>query len=137
MKGLSKTCAALFAVALLLLAPALVFAQSTGVSTDAYGRFLGNGPAPTLSSCGTAPTIVGTDSSGRITIGTGTPAACTLTFARAFASAPNCYFNDETTAGKTNAGTTYTVVPTTTAVVVTFQAATVNGDKVGYLCIGF
>jgi hypothetical protein len=136
LKTLRGLAAAVHAVALLALTPALALAQAQGASTDAYGRFIGNGPAPTLSSCGTAPTILGTDSAGRITIGTGTPSACTLTFARAWANVPTCYFNDETTAGKTNAGTTYQVVPTKTAVVVTFQAATVNGDVIGYVCVG-
>lgn len=129
--------ALLIAVMLVAAFPVLALAQATGFSTDTLGRFIGNGSAPALSTCGTAPTIVGTDSAGEITIGTATPAACTLTFSRAWTRAPACYFNDSTTVGKTNAGTTYKVEPTTTTVVVTFQAATVNGDKVQYLCIGY
>lgn len=48
------------------------------------------GNAPALTSCGTSPTISGTDSAGTVTLGTGTPTACTITFNAAYAAAPAC-----------------------------------------------
>jgi hypothetical protein len=134
---MNKKVVAVLALVALVFGAGIALAQVTPLGTDTYGRFLGNGPAPALSACGTAPLIAGTDTAGTITIGTGTPTACTLTFNRAFpGGAPACYFNDQTTAGKTNAGTTYLVSSTTAAVTVTFQAATVNGDVIQYGCLG-
>ena len=124
---------ALVAVAVLLAVPMAVFGQATGLSTDFFGRLNGNGPAPTLSTCGTAPTIAGTDTAGKITIGTGTPSACTMTFARAYANAPSCRANDDTTIAKNPT----TVTTTTTAATITLTAASVNGDVISYMCVGF
>lgn len=136
---LNRKVVAVVAVLALVLSAGLVFAQVTPLSTDTYGRFLGNGPAPVVSACGTLPVIAttSTDTSGTVTIGTGTPGACTLTFSRAWSAAPTCYFNDRTTANVTN-GTSvlYKVAETTTAVVVTFAINTVNGDSIGYMCLG-
>src|SRR5881409_3504448 len=47
------------------------------------------GTPPVVSACGTN-TNVGTDFQGRITQTAGTPASCTLTFARTWGTAPNC-----------------------------------------------
>lgn len=94
---------------------------------------LGVGPVPTLSACGTSPTISGNDNSGTITIGTATPSACTLTFNIAWPNAVSCYFVDRTTA-TANPGRPTSV--TTTAITWTFAAATVNGDVIDYLCLG-
>lgn len=46
--------------------------------------------APVATSCGTGPAVVGTDSSGKVTMGTASPTGCVITFATAFATAPNC-----------------------------------------------
>lgn len=45
---------------------------------------------PALTSCGTSPAIVGTDGAGTVTMGTGTPTGCVITFATAYKAAPNC-----------------------------------------------
>lgn len=44
------------------------------------GVLRSNMPAPSLSSCGTNPTIVGNNQAGTVTMGTGSPSGCTLTF---------------------------------------------------------
>ena|SRR5260370_384343 len=91
--------------------------------------------APVLSACGTS-TLAGTDSSGVITFTAG-GAACTLTFANAWQTAPLCTFNDNTTANKTNGtGVNYLVTSSTTAVTVTFVGTTGASDVVQYTCIG-
>lgn len=85
------------------------------------------GPTPTVSSCGTSPSVSGNDEDGLITTGTGTPAACTLTFAVPFNSVPYC-----TAAWASNlASMTYTV--STTGIAIT-QTAT-NSTKITYSCI--
>jgi hypothetical protein len=45
---------------------------------------------PVLTSCGTSPTITGTDVAGTVTMGTATPTGCIITFAVAYALAPHC-----------------------------------------------
>ena len=48
------------------------------------------GTIPTVGTCGTTPTIVGTDNAAIITVGTGSVTSCTETFASAFTSPPVC-----------------------------------------------
>lgn len=45
---------------------------------------------PVLTSCGTTPSITGTDGEGTVTMGTGSPTGCVITFVVAFKTAPNC-----------------------------------------------
>lgn len=69
-----------------LAAPLYTFGPSfTGSSHIAT-----SGSAPALTSCGTGPAISGTDTSGTITMGTGTPTGCVITFATAYTTAPHC-----------------------------------------------
>jgi len=46
--------------------------------------------SPSLSACGTDPSITGGNTLGTVTLGTGSPTSCTLTFAVAWASTPSC-----------------------------------------------
>jgi hypothetical protein len=45
--------------------------------------------SPTVGSCGTAPTIAGTDLQGRVALDTGVT-VCTITFGTAFTATPVC-----------------------------------------------
>jgi len=86
---------------------------------------------PTIGgSCGSSPSIAGTDAAGTITAGTGSPTSCTVTFNVAFANAPACTANAQTTTTSLNVATT-----TTTAIIssVTLTA----GEKINYICVGF
>lgn len=49
-----------------------------------------SGTAPAATVCGTTPAVLGTDAAGQVTMGTGTPTGCVLTFATAFTAAPFC-----------------------------------------------
>lgn len=84
--------------------------------------------APALTSCGTSPAIVGTDTAGEVTMGSGGPTGCVITFNRPYTGTPFCvvtwmanplaaqsYAND-------NAAITLTQTPT-------------SGNKVRYLCM--
>ena len=58
---------------------------------DRFGHErVSNRPAPALTACGTTPAISGDDRAGEITMGTGSPAACTVTFANAYTGVPYC-----------------------------------------------
>lgn len=45
---------------------------------------------PSLTSCGTTPSIVGTDTAGGVTEGSGSISSCTITFRTAFNTSPFC-----------------------------------------------
>ena len=57
------------------------------------------GSIPSVSACGTSPSVVGNDSAGTITTGSGTVTSCQLNFEYLFSSAPVCTFSDSTTTG--------------------------------------
>lgn len=81
----TKTLAAAAAVLFSAVAAQALFTQS-------FDRLIGTGSngTPALTSCGTTPAIVGTDMAGTVTMGTGTPTGCVITFATPYASAPIC-----------------------------------------------
>ena len=87
------------------------------------------GTAPAVAgSCGSGPTIVGTDVAGKVTTGTGSPTSCTVTFATTWTNAPACMVTNETTANLARA------VSTTTTVVL--SGTFVAGDVLSYICLG-
>lgn len=86
--------------------------------------------APTVTSCGGSPAIVGTDMAATVTPGTGTPATCTVTFTNAYASAPTCVLSDRGGGGTTLGS--YTV--SASAIVYTFP--TVSPSAFDYICFG-
>lgn len=81
---------------------AFVVATSTGASIGGYdndGHRFTAGPAPAISSCGTGTgTVVGDDQSGIITTATAAT-ACTMTFAKAYRTAPACNVTDDSLVG--------------------------------------
>lgn len=89
------------------------------------------GTDPGLSACGTSPTVVGSDTAGKVTIGTSGPSvtSCTVTFATAFANDPACTVSGD------DAGETYATTTTTT--VLTILAGTdMDSDVISYFCVG-
>lgn len=83
--------------------------------------------APTLSSCGTSPTISGSDAAGKITIGGGLTTSCTVTFKVAYSSTPACVLSGDNTA------VTYIATTTTTAMTIT-SSADMQSDVISYIC---
>ena len=99
---------------------------------DAKSRhLLAAGTAPTVAgSCGTSPSIAGRDTAMTITAGTVAPTSCTVTFGTAYANAPVCTANAQTTTTALNVATT------TTTVIVSAAALTVS-EKIQVICIGY
>jgi hypothetical protein len=68
---------------------------------DQYGHLTASstGATPTVSACGTSPTLSANanDVTGTIVAGTASPAACTLTFAHAYATTPTVVISDNST----------------------------------------
>lgn len=105
---------------------------TTGGNLSVSGKPLFGGTSPTLSGCGTSPSIVGNDKVGRITVGTGGIAtSCTVTFNTAWTNAPICMANNETTILLAQASATTTVLTITSAVAFTAS------DTIGYHCLGY
>lgn len=86
--------------------------------------------APTLSSCGTNPAVAGNNQAGLVTMGTGSPTGCVITFnsANPWSATPACVVTWQANV----ASMQYTV--TTTAITLV-QTAT-SSNKVNYICAG-
>lgn len=99
------------------------------ISTSGHFEFMGS--TPTLSDCGTAPSIVGTDTGGKITIGTGgTASVCNAKFANRWTFAPACFCNNETQVQLIRASSTISDLACSAS------AAFTASDVLSYLCFG-
>lgn len=85
------------------------------------------GAAPALSSCGTTPAISGSDFAGEVTMGTGAPTGCVITFNVEYSSTPYCTVSWQATP---LASQSYAI--STSAITLT-QTAT-SSNKVNYVC---
>jgi hypothetical protein len=85
--------------------------------------------APAVSSCGEGATIVGTDNAHRITVGTGTITACTVTFAEEWTNTPICLVQDS--------DGTAVRVSSASATVITISGADFNSDTLVVHCLGY
>jgi hypothetical protein len=88
--------------------------------------------APTLGAgCGTGATIVGSDTAGKVTLGTDS-GTCVLTFSTGYTHAPACMAMNETNGGAhaIAAG----VKTTTTTLVFDGAAPWADGDTLSYSC---
>ena len=85
---------------------------------------------PTLSSCGTNPSIRGNNQVGEVTMGTGSPTGCTITFntSNPWSAAPSCVVTWQ--ANLASMQYSYT----TTAL--TFVQTGTSSNKVNYQCSG-
>lgn len=105
------------------------------LSGSAHVRASGAGVAvPSLNACGGTPAIAGSDSVGRVTVGTGAPASCQIVFGTQWSpNAPVCHFTNESAnaqAYRVSAVDTFSV---------TFQApaALTSGDVISYICLSY
>ena len=106
----------------LVLTSAVVMAFTQTIDRIGYGSNV-----PVISSCGTSPSVVGSDLAGTVTGGSASPTTCTITFSAAFSIAPACVV----AAVPQLAAFTYTT--STTAIAVTSSAST---GAVKYICVG-
>jgi hypothetical protein len=88
----------------------------------------GQTTAPALTSCGTSPSILGSDTSGVVTMGTASPTGCVITFTTAYKAAPTCVVNWNATP---LASQSWSV--STTALTLT-QTAT-SSNAASYICV--
>lgn len=93
-----------------------------------FGKVGTDGPVPTLSGCGTSPSITSgsTDTAGEITEGT-IATGCTLTFASAYTAAPFCVVT-----AQSGLSFSYTV---STSAITMVNIGALSGTKINYHCI--
>lgn len=103
------------------------YSKGGGVLTGLVRSVMGS---PSLSGCGTSPSITGNNQAGQVTLGTGTPTGCTITFSTSnpFSVAPVCVVTWQANI----ASMQYMI--SQTAIVLT-QTAT-DSNKVNYICWG-
>lgn len=128
----------------------LLFAVASSTATgaakpnfeiDAHGRIVMSGQKPLFaaSSCGTSPSVTGSDAAGQITVGTSNPTQCTLTFATTYGSAPACVISGAPAANVKNAAA---LISSTSATVLNIMASsttgygTLNAWVISYICMG-
>jgi hypothetical protein len=89
-------------------------------------------PSISLSTCGTGSTIAGRASFFTVTMGTGTPTSCTLSFNTDFANVPACV------ASETNASpVAFRVAATSSGVTILRSPGWTSGDILSVICGGF
>jgi len=106
--------------------------------TSGLSRFDGHveaaGTDPTLSSCGTSPSIIGSDTAGVVTLGTANPTACTVTFATAYTTnAPACVVTHQINIA---VPLYFSAISTSGFTVTTSTGANLNAGKFDYICVG-
>lgn len=111
-----------------LLAVAITSSLAFGFSSVLDGIGLGSTTAPALTSCGTTPSIVGTDLAGTVTMGT-TATGCVITFNTAKSAAPHCVVQWIATPLASQSYVTSTTAITTT------QTST-SSNVLKYICVG-
>jgi hypothetical protein len=139
-KNLFKNFLATAAIAGLLASPALAAnleldgnlsvggtTTMTGAVT-APGHVVTGATPPVLTSCGTSPAITGSDTAGIVTMGTGTPTGCVITFAAAYVTAPVCVV---TWIATPLASQSYV----TSATAITLTQTATSSNKVQYVCV--
>jgi hypothetical protein len=87
---------------------------------------------PTIGTCGTSPSVAGTDTAMTVTVGTGGVAtACGVTFSGAYTNAPACTAQSDTDVAALSVATT------TTTLTVTKATAFTASSKLHIHCIGY
>ncbi len=102
-----------------------------GALLDVHGHITNSGTAATVGTCGTSPAITGNDTRGVVTLGTGSPTACTITFASAYTTAPYCVI---TPAAGFPGSIQWYVSASTTALVMNFSASPTASQQFNYHC---
>lgn len=97
------------------------------------GNIISSGTVPSVSACGTSPSMDqgSTNFSGKINVGSVTATACTLTFANGgFTTAPNCVVSDD------NTGVTADITSISATTVVFGFSVSLASGHVWYICAG-
>lgn len=107
---------------------ALLFSAVLAIAANLQvDRIITGATPPVLTTCGTSPAIVGSDTAGLVTMGTGSPTGCVITFALAYAAVPHCVVTWQTNIAS--------MQYTTTATAITLVQTGTSSNLVNYTCI--
>jgi|GEM_PF-6504757 len=98
---------------------------------EVAGHLASSGGTPGIGSCGTSPSISGTDTRGQLQFGTGSPTSCTITFAAAYSTAPYCVVS----AYQSNPGAIYWLSSVSTTGFIVNLATGNSNQRFHYFCI--
>lgn len=105
------------------------FKASTSTFSGRINTDVSTMASPVVSACGTTPAITGSNTAGKVTVGTGVTTSCTVTFDTAYANAPACTIAGDSTAN------TYAATTSNTALTI-ISSADMDSDVVMYICVG-
>lgn len=89
------------------------------------------GTIPTMGTCGTSPSVIGSNLAGTITVGSGVVTSCILNFASpVYINIPSCVLTINTSA------VTGGITTLTTSSVTFSFAASLGGGTIYYICLG-
>jgi hypothetical protein len=105
-----------------------------GGASSSGGHIGSKGVTPSLTSCGTSPTIDSrsTDTAGVVTLGTSAGTTCTVNFAHSYTTAPICTVSPNGTGPQV----VVSVGSTTTSTLQISSGSDVSAKTVSYTCIG-
>lgn len=115
---------------LFLIASSTATATTTAFDITNTGHIIASSTNPVLSSCGTSPTMKGSDVWGEITVGA-TATGCTVTFAQAWSAAPVCTISNQSMS--ITSALSYTISASALTI---SQAVGLGGDKIDFYCMG-
>ncbi len=95
-------------------------------SIDKFGHEAHSGAKPTITVCGSSPSVTGSDNSGKITTGTAGPTSCKINFAFAYPTAPSCILTASQPDGLLNFST---VNASTTTSALTFMGVSTTTNS--------
>lgn len=98
----------------------------TAGSALVNGHLLASGTAPTVSSCGSSPSITGGDNFGSVTAGGGVLTTCVINFGQTWGASPRCVASSST------AIASLTVAASTTQL--TIGGTSLTGDVISWIC---
>ena len=108
----------------------IVIGDEAVTETNLRGHIIASTSVPTVQSCGTGPSVQGSDVAGTISVGTGSVTACTIKFATSWNTSPACVF----TAVSTTARTVSLSRQSSVAVSTTFSGSLGSG-LLNYICL--
>jgi len=99
-----------------------------GVQYD--GHIVSSGTTPSMGTCGSSPSVSGSDTAGLIAVGSGSVTSCTMNFANSYLNPPVCVESD------TSTSVTADIISITTAAVTFGFSSSLGGGSIWYICIG-
>lgn len=111
----------------------ITVSSQNGTTTFAVkydGDIVSSGTAPSMGTCGSSPSVDGTDTLGVITVGSGIVTSCTMNWANTKTRNPVCTMSTNSTA------VTGDITTTTTSSITFGFSATLGGGTINYICGG-